>query len=246
VVVGSDVVWDCNLFGFDPVYFGALNAGRVIAYAASAGTYDPGPDVPKEVEKGLRGFDAVSVRDACTARLVERSTGQTPPRVLDPVFLPQNLDELDPVPGSMPPFLLVYGANFSPADVQVVRTMARNNGWRVVAVGRRHAWADQSIVHLDPRLIFDWFRAARFVVSCTFHGCVFALRMKVPFVVRIHGRVNNKVTDLLDVLQLRDLGAESLAELAGPLPMDLPWERITSVLDDLRNASLDFLKRELA
>ena len=75
VVVGSDVVWNYKIFGFDALYFGKLPARRVISYASSFGWANLEGKHPDGVEQGLKSFDAISVRDSNTWKIVKEYTG---------------------------------------------------------------------------------------------------------------------------------------------------------------------------
>ncbi len=81
--MGSDVVWDYEdkRLGQDGVYFGDFReqyTGKIVSYAASAGTVDGKRLSPDWVCNGLKGFDAITVRDNNTASMVEMATGKRP------------------------------------------------------------------------------------------------------------------------------------------------------------------------
>ena len=96
LVIGSDEVFNCvqnnTNVGFAPELFGQeSNAEKVISYAASFGntTFEKlkqyGVDL--KVTGWLKSFDALSVRDENSARIVEALTGNKPEINLDPVLM---------------------------------------------------------------------------------------------------------------------------------------------------------------
>lgn len=249
VVIGSDVVWDTSIFGFDPLYFGGFNADRRIAYAVSCGkTHDYGKD-SSAVGKRLCSFEAVLVRDENTRRLVSSLTRSDPPIVLDPVFLPAEVDfcmtQHEPqLPAK--PFLLVYGEQYSEEDAEFIREFASLKRLMVISVGSRNLWADRSILDVGPLSILHFFKAAKFVFSSTFHGCIFAVRCEKNFAVRIHSSIENKVTSLLDKLGLQARGSAELSNLSDTLEHSIDYEPVNLILADERSKSLYFFKTALS
>ena len=114
-VVGSDEVFALHT-GPTPIFFGyAAPSRRVISYAGSFGPTMIG-DIDRLhcrdfVAGGLKGMEALSVRDENSRAVVEQLLGFSPQRVCDPVLLYGYTRELNggsnPMPGAKP-YLLVY------------------------------------------------------------------------------------------------------------------------------------------
>ena len=88
IVIGSDEVWNyldkksCSLVKFS----GGLNAESIVAYAPSAGK-STGSDAPDEIKNAMKGFTALSARDASAQNLCKIALGVKPMTVCDPTFL---------------------------------------------------------------------------------------------------------------------------------------------------------------
>lgn len=247
VVIGSDVVWDTNIFGYDSLYFGNLNTDRCIAYAASCGTADFEGDVESGIQEGLNRFHSISVRDQNTRSMVKVVTGIDPQIVLDPVFLPEHIDELTAnVVVPQKPYVAIYGSIYAEEDGKFIVDFAHKRGFELISVGSRNFWADRSVLTVGPLSIMSWIKNAEFVFSSTFHGTIFALRSEKQFAVRIHRGIENKVNSLLRTLELPERGAEQLQSLGESISADLDYNRVNRILQELREDSLDFLKGALS
>jgi hypothetical protein len=204
VVVGSDVVWNYKIFGYDDLYFGGVKATKRIAYAPSFGWIggdDPGIE---ETTAGLRRFDHISARDENTQRIAERVTGIQPPKVLDPTFLIDfaPYEQMTERIRRLPPFLLVYAHSITDDHVAQVMAFAKKEGLICLATGYRQPWCDKNCIGVGP---FEWlalYRAARFVVTSTFHGTIFSVKYEKPFVVSMNEMAKIRVGSLLKTLQL--------------------------------------------
>ena len=89
IVVGSDEVWNLAhpWYGGQGLFFGdGLEDRRVVSYAASFGNYDAGAGLEPRWAGRLASFDAISVRDENSRRLVRGALGCDPQMVLDPVL----------------------------------------------------------------------------------------------------------------------------------------------------------------
>jgi hypothetical protein len=242
VIVGSDVVWDTGIFGYDSLYFGDLNTDRRIAYAVSCGAMNFDGTVAPEVESGIRRFDAISVRDANTEAMVCSVTGSRPVRVVDPVFLPEHLDDL--VGKSIPfnePYLLVYGGHFSVEDGELIREFATKRRWRVISVGYRNSWADKNVMSIGPLKILDYFKNAAFVFSGTFHGTVFSLRFRKKFAVVLNDAIKNKAVSLLEAVACSDRAGINVRSMLATLDEPVNHSNVEQWLISAREASLSFL-----
>lgn len=247
VIVGSDVVWDTSIFGFDSLYFGDLNTDRLIAYAASCGSYDFTGNMDSKIAEGIRSFDFVSVRDQNTSKLVEAVTGECPERVLDPVFLPDSLDGFtsDEPPLDFP-YVLVYGGRFSPADGEHILDWAAQRQLQVISVGYRNHWAPKNIMSVGPLSILNYFKHAAFIVSGTFHGTVFSLRFRKNFIVVLNESIRNKATCLLDAVGCPERAGNTVASVLNKANCPPDYVAVDQRISDLRSSSLEFLSNALA
>jgi len=223
VVIGSDEVWNLThpwFGGYELFWGGDIPARRVVSYAASFGNYDADAGIEPRWRERLGRFDAISVRDENSRRLVSTALDAEPALVLDPVLqfpiaLPRE------VPPAPEPFVAVYGHGFSDAFARAARRWSEARGLKLVSIGYRNDWADEQWLDADPFQFAQAIAQSAAVVTNFFHGCVFALLNEKPFACAVTPYRMNKVRDLMQAV-----GAQ--AHLLGD--EDSP-ERFAAVLD---------------
>ena len=202
VVVGSDEVWNLThpWYGGCRLFFGAgVSAQRLISYAASFGNYDANGGLDKVWADYLRRFSAVSVRDLNSQRIVTSALESSVPLVLDPClqFPPRPPRETGP---PKIPFLAIYGDKFSKTFVQRVRRFARSRNLRLLSVGYHNSWADTQRISASPEEFASIMANATCIATNFFHGCIFALKNRKPFVTELSTYRRNKILGLIEQL----------------------------------------------
>lgn len=250
VVIGSDEVWNFRhpWYGGHPIFFGGgLKADRIISYAASFGNHDAADGMHPSWSDRLRGFTAISVRDANSRRLVGEATGSAPQLVLDPCLQFAGRVQASAI-AHADPYALVYGHGFPLWLISALRRWSLGTGVRLVSVGYRNAWADEQRISAGPLEFADLMAGASSVVTNFFHGCVFALLNRKPLISAPSVYRFNKVRDLAAALGMEHrlvtaaTPARRLAEL-----LDLPPERhVTDRIQELGHRSSSFLDAALS
>lgn len=204
VVVGSDQVWDRTSFrGFRPeMYLDFVPEGcRRIAYAPSCGMTEDGGEHAAFLSKALGAFDHLSARDRNTAGFVRTLTGRDPTLVLDPTFL---IDFGRVTTGGRMvggSYLLVYAQLPGPCAA-MVREIARRRSLKIVSAGYAFPGADRAFIGAGPAEFLRLYRDASFVATSFFHGTIFAVLNRLPFVSFLKADKSIKVTDLLERIGL--------------------------------------------
>jgi Polysaccharide pyruvyl transferase len=245
VVVGSDEVWNLQhpWYGGSALFFGVgLRARRLVSYAGSFGNYDAGQGLPAVWADRLRTFHAISVRDDNSREIVARAIGAVPAVVLDPCLL------FPPSPspacgGPDRPFILVYGHNFSPWFVDEIRRTASARGLVTVSVSYRNDWADLQWIDAGPHNFAHAMSRARAVATNFFHGCVFALLNRAPFVCETSAYRRNKIKYLLSAIggDRHLVSWRTPRHLYGTLLAEPPDQELDRRIDALRCTSTAFL-----
>ncbi len=249
VIVGSDEVWNPShpWYGGCALFYGhGLHAPRLLAYAASVGCHDVRRGLDPNLAARLRGFDAISVRDAPSHALVRSATGRAPELVADPCLL--GGAETAPAAASSTRYVLLYGHGFSPAFRAALRRWADDRKRAVVSVGYRNEGADEQRIAAGPHEFARLVAGADAVATNFFHGCVFALRAGKPFVCEESPYRSAKVRGLMDTvagrahLLPREAPAAGFARLLDEPPHPPIAQRIAA----LRERSQRYLDRALA
>ena len=187
VICGSDQIWNADGFrGLDATFFlgsADLPNTKKISYAASIGSTDPlsYPENWPVCGDWLQKFDAISVRDTNSAKMVESFGLAAPQLVCDPTLLPSALGEFSSGQKTDRNRLLLYGPPHA-EYASSVRSIAETNNLEVVSVGSRCKFADRSFFFADPKEWVGLFSTAKVVVTRFFHGVQLSiLNEALPF-----------------------------------------------------------------
>lgn len=199
VIVGSDELWSATspVMYFIPPYFGLGVRCPHITYGTSAVTLqDPPPQMEEKMARGVRSFAAVSVRDPETRAWVKKWTGKTVPMVLDPTLLyPYFGSE-----GRGGNGIVVYGQDYAPEHVALIRRYAEEHRMKIHALCWAHDWCDDFVEIDSARALQQAFAAADFCAVSTFHGTVFSLLNRRPFAAFAAPARTRKIRRLLESL----------------------------------------------
>lgn len=259
IVAGSDQIWSPSQhFGFDANYFLAFAKSfraRKISYAASFGKDHLSTPEAEQLPALLGNFDAISVREASGVSIVERATGQTPANVPDPTLLHSDYSELtaSALQESREPYIFCYALR-SPDNIRQTATLvakqlkcpvrsAHNPQRRWIEIG--------STVYPDPGEWVSWMKNARFVVTNSFHGTVFSLLFKKPFIVAgLTGKktsANARALNLLRAVNLESRFAPAFSQqyVKELMASEVDWAEVDKRLAAMRHAGEEFLSMQL-
>lgn len=190
VVVGSDQVWApahhksaAYFFNFTPAF-----KGRKIAYAPCC-AINKLEDNKELITKLLSEFSSISVRNTETYNFVRSTIGITPPIVVDPTFLYEfNEFKSNVIPKTKYILTYILGEEISDGHKTVIEKIRKEYGELPVysislTSSKPHffSWSDKTLWTLNPVDWVDLVRNASFLYTDSFHGCVFALKFKTPF-----------------------------------------------------------------
>lgn len=261
LVIGSDEVFNCTQInpevGFSPEIFGANNrAKKVISYAASFGntTYQKLVEFGKveELKKYLLSFSSISVRDCNSYAVVESVTGKRPDVNLDPVlmydYMPTIKDEQ-----IRKDYIIVYAyrSRITQEEAEAIKAFSKRVGKKLISVSGQMDFCDEHLT-LDPFEGLNLYRHADYVITDTFHGTIFSIINRKPFVTLIRKSKGSsygnqeKLQDLLNRLGLHDRSYSQDDDiLADKLLAEIDYDKVFDVIQAERQHTMDYLKENL-
>jgi hypothetical protein len=209
IVCGSDVIWRYEPFprgrGFDSAFFLDFVSNSNLykaAYAASAAPTTTFAPKNKEICQYLRNLDALSVRDTHTQKLLQKECNLEATKVIDPTFL-IDFHGMTNHFSSKNEYMLIYGI-LKPVESQYARIIADQHGLELVAIGDFNQLADRNIIAIGTEEWLDYVANAAYVFTTYFHGLIFSIIFRRPFVVFDKPSKSVKVKDLVESLHLQD------------------------------------------
>lgn len=252
IVYGSDIIWDYQ-YGFtgdSSIYFGEGMQPKIanVSYAASMGRVVD-DRIPEKFGDLLSSYKAIGVRDDNTKAMVESSSHKAV-KVVDPTLLVGREDiESYMGGGSDKPlvegkYMLIYAFHFPEEYQRKVKAYASANGLKLVAVGYPVDCAEVNMTEIGPSGWLNLFDHAESIVTSTFHGTIFAIHYRKPFLTIANPAIKHKAGSLLKDLELTSRYRE------GDLPLEKLHDEIYGSIDEklacVREPSREFLAQALS
>lgn len=273
---GSDQVWRPRYFGFKGfkipycitaryfrnayLRFARKWNVRRVAYAASFGTdkWEYPWLQTRLCGRLLRKFDAVSVREKSAVEIVKRRFGVCAQHLLDPTMLLSAGDysqligsfDLKRVAVSTPPdcnsFIINYLLDNNKNIEDMLSRVEKAVSMPMVSVNDCASDASGSRVATPVEVWLRLFRDCKYVVTDSFHGCVFSILFQKQFIVTGNKeRGNARFDSLLGTFGLEDRLVSPADDCVNTLLKPIDYEAVTAKLDALRKRSMDFLTSNL-
>lgn len=222
-----------------------------IAYAASFGTdnWEYSSNQTMECGRLLRLFDAVSVREVSGVELCKKHWNVDAVHVLDPTMLFNAEDyirlfEAAKTPKS-PGTLLNYILDETPEKDKIIQHIAKEKALQPFRVNSKVENFEAALQDRIQPSVEKWLRGffdAEFVVTDSFHACVFSILFKKEFVVLGNSkRGMARFESLLSMFGLDDRLITSVEKLNDLEIID--FVEVDDKLNELRKKAIMFLSR---
>lgn len=258
VVVGSDQVWRCEYFPeqIENAFLDFVKDKDIkrVAYAASFGKDEP--DYTEEeiahCAELVKKFNGVSVREASGVSICKNKFGVEALHVLDPTLLLSKEDYMRLVerkkPAKSKGNLMVSILDMTDEKRKMVKTAAKQTGLTPFYTISEGLFAydvpikDRIIPPLESWL--QGFHDAEFVITDSFHACVFSIIFHKPFLaIGNEGRGMSRFTSLLSTFGLESRLVKDVKDFDFSAPID--WKDVDSRRAKLKERSLSFLQEAL-
>lgn len=256
-VCGSDQIWAPNVF--NPTYFLDFidNDTKKISYAASIGLNNIDNNLVPEYKRLLSRFYAISVRESTGAELLRNECNISADVVIDPTLL---LDSNEWIKLENKPFLHIvdkyifcYFLNDMHNYGESVRKFASENGYEVIGVSKNTSdknWMEIIPEDVGPQEFIWLIHNADVIFTDSYHGTIFSLLFHKKFLTferfASDDKIcqNSRIYQLIDYFDIKD-NVISLTEAKELKPTSVDYNKFDKKLYELRNYSLNFLKKSL-
>lgn len=259
LVVGSDQVWR-------PIYYKPIENAflkfaeywnvKRIAYAASFGTdkWEYSSQQTELCKRLVKKFDIVSVRESSGVELCKNFLNVNALQVLDPTMLLSKEDYINLIDRKNPNMednkqLLIYILDSNADKQKIVDYIAENKSLKKNYVGVQ---VFNDALPLNQRIqppVEDWlqsFMNAEFVVTDSFHACVFSILFNKPFIAI--GNIERGMSRFISLLSIFGLLNRLIDEKTNPtdiLSQNINWKDVNSILQKKKEESMVFLSTKL-
>ncbi len=263
MVIGSDEVFNCiqknSNVGYSLELFGKDNrAKKLITYAASFGntTLEKLAKYGKsdEIAGLLSKFDAISVRDSNSGKIVSELTGEEPVYNLDPVLTYDYMNCCKKIPQIKKTekylILYAYAGRISDDEADWIKEYAKKKGLKVYAIGGIQKCADK-FIDCSPFEVLAYFQNAEEVITDTFHGTIFSVITHRPFTTLVRKSVGDsygneeKLGDLLKRLDLSPRVTMNIADMDRINATPINYLEVDRILQTQRAIAKEYLRKNI-
>ncbi|WP_300797091.1 polysaccharide pyruvyl transferase family protein, partial [uncultured Akkermansia sp.] len=256
-LAGSDQIWtSCEpekLLDFAP-------AGKRMAYAASAAWGQQSPEWQALAQREFPKFSAISVREKHGVEICRKAGAEKVEVVLDPTLLLDRREYCRLTEGRPPyfsgPCVLGYFLNIDQLSrlpwkqVKEVGKKMRATLRVIPLQGAECCIPEKYSISPDPYEFLQAFQEALCIITNSFHGTVFALIMRKPFITILQkGETavqNTRIFSLLESLGLEDrIYHPEKGSMAEQLDRPINWTAVERNWEALRIHSMEFLKNAI-
>ncbi|MBQ9835465.1 MAG: polysaccharide pyruvyl transferase family protein [Akkermansia sp.] len=260
-VVGSDQVWryayqnairDCFLTFCTPE-----QRQKSITYAPSFGhdTWDAPAEDTEACRRLLADFKAVSVREESGCELCRRTFGREAVFMPDPTLLltAEDYCRMSELPAERPQgnYIAYYVLDMNPEVRDYIHRAEKALGMKAVDImfdlpAEKRRKKDRKTPFRPVEEWIDLLSRAAFVITDSFHGSVFSTLFRKDFVCLGNMRRGGaRFETLFGKLDLWDRMAEPTQPFEAARITPERWERIHSVIEELRRRGRSYLEENL-
>ena len=248
-VCGSDTIFCLDEFGIDDGYYANYPnmRGKSVAYAASFGDSHFTEESYQVLNERLANFKALGLRERQMIPYVKTHTSVPVQKVLDPTLLLNASDYNSIAEKRIVPekYLLLYARRYNPTMTEFAEKIAKENGWKIIDISLRATNVErghQMFYQAGVEEFLSLVKHAEYAVTNSFHGMIFSVQFRRPFVIFSREQCDTKIEELLDFFGLSDRmsinGTESFCS-------EIDYDKVHKNIADEREKSIQFLKAEL-
>ena len=259
-VVGSDQVWRPKYFGQNIISNAFLSFAKDwdvkrISYAASFGTeeWEYTEMQTLECKEWIKRFDAVSVRESSAVQLCKEHLNADALHVLDPTMLLSATDYIQLFKDAITPrssgSLMCYILDETEDKQKVVSNVEETLHLTAFSVNSKYEVRTAPLEERIQPPVEAWLRGfydAEFVLTDSFHACVFSILFEKPFIV--YGNKDRGMArfhSLLSIFGLENRLVTSSAEAQKVISVPIDWSLVNAKKKEWQEKSLNFLKNNL-
>lgn len=258
-IVGSDQIWRPQYFftKIENAFLGFAKDWDVrrIAYAASFGTeeWEYTEEQTNNCAALLKKFNAVSVREASAVRLCNDNFGVKAEHILDPTMLLGKEDYIklfkDYNAAQSDGNLFCYILDEGEEKKNIIECVEKEKGLKPFYVNSRYEDPNAPLEERIQQPVEKWLRAfydAEFVITDSFHACVFSIIFNKPFIVygnRKRGLA--RFNSLLSIFGLEERIVSTKEEALKALTAPIDWNKVNLIHEHRKEQSISFLIENL-
>ncbi len=249
-ISGSDQVWNPEISFDKAFYFSFIENEnkKLTSYAASIGLKKIPDSIEEEFKSRLEKFDYISVRER-QAKTILSNMGIESVVTPDPTLL-FSRDEWNKMAKCTikGPYILCYFVSFPKGIDNIVNSVKKRMGKEYTVVNLMSSEESSSIGDIKirdagPEEFLGLFKNASYVITSSFHGTVFSIINRKPFMTTLYSSTSSRVTELLDTVGLSDrIVTTNTKDIDKYFASNIYTDLVETNIDNLRTNGKNVLK----
>ncbi|GAE89928.1 polysaccharide pyruvyl transferase family protein [Acetivibrio straminisolvens] len=259
-ITGSDQVWNSDFIENNnldlPFYLEFVDdTKKKISYASSFGKDTIPPQNVKLVEKMLKRYNDISVREQSGMDILSKMQIKSTV-VVDPTIL-CDVSEWDAIASERKmnqDYILLYQVRFNKNVYRIAKKIAKKRNQKLIIItldykDKFRALCDCVLVAPSIPDWLSYIKYANVVITDSFHASVFSILFKRKFIVSGVARkgMSTRIHNLLNMLELQnqELKDFSVDDAERILQSDVEWEKCYSLLNKQKHYSAKWLEQAI-
>lgn len=255
-ICGSDQIWSPLDWNFNSYYFLSFTKKKKISYAASIGTEIISPEKKEKIKKWLRDFNSISVREKQNINQLIELTQRKVSFVCDPTLLLDQLHWKQFCAGKIikrGQYVLCYFLENEEWYFDYAKAISKYYKMPAILIPSRIEHVNRRIClksSVGPKEFVRLFYNASFVLTDSYHGCIFSIQFSKQFLCikrfkdNAFDNQNIRVFSLFDRLELTDRIVDSDKNLS-VLSSHIDYKLVQKKLEEFREESKAYLLKAL-
>ncbi len=247
-VCGSDTIFCPDEFGFDDGYYANYPSmrGRSVSYAASFGDPHFTEETYQILNERIQNFKALGIRENRMIPYLRMHSDVPVHKTVDPTLL-LTAEDYQPIIAQRPAtekYLLLYSRRYSQQMEAYAEKIAKENNWKIIEISLRAVNAERGhIMAYDAGVeeFLSLVKHAEYVVTNSYHGMIFSVQFRRPFVVFSREQCDNKIDELLELMGIMKKKFYTGEEV----DQETDYDTVHDKLSKARVNSFRFLQQEL-
>ena len=145
-------------------------------------------------------------------------------------------------------YIVLYGYEyrFSKEECDKILHFAKSENCKVIALGERQFKSD-IFIKCRPDEVLGYFSEAKYIITDSFHGCVFSIIFNKSFwVIANPQRGLSRITSLLTMFGLQDRLISSPKEIVlEKIRKEINWHKVNRIKEQLREKGREYLSQRI-
>lgn len=242
---GSDQIWNPKITDLNPMYFlEFVNNFETIkaSFAASIGENSIDKKYYDKLNKLLKDFDFISVREEKAKEIISEFSNKQVIVIADPVFLLSKDQwlEIATSPKIKEKYILCYFLYQPQYLNNILKKIKRETGYKIITITTElfsKCYYDSLLRDVGPADFIGLIANAEFVVTSSFHGTAFSILLEKQFYAVVSPERGSRILNILNKLDLEDRVISDNIELTKDF---IEYGQVNKRVEQLRKQSMDY------